>query len=376
MGTPVPIHDRDLRVLTAKALSFRAIVRYEASSEGKLRAETRRPLLLHVSNLQALQACSRNGQDLHAALEEIAHALETYLQLHLESLQSARIVALFREDIPHYHSILHDLGAWLDSMLQYANRYVPTPPSPSPNILLGASQFQDPPTKEAISAVTQRIDVGRHITIYLKAEEIDFDRYFEIPCVLSHEFWCHSLSSIDSLGGVYGHCWQGCDPEDSWEEGWMDYIQVEIYQAEDFPLPLHCHSWLLPALHKATQTYEDRTRPENGFGRSRGWGAAYQTRRFFRQQYRENEPDEMFFRFSIDLNKLQCGPILKQRIVEFFLNYLANPEIPDPSFPPMEQIVSRRKMLGSVLSSCLKSDSAGRPERIDVTKLLRIVENY
>lgn len=378
MPIPRTVHPYDLRLLTAKAISFRTLVRFEASDHTKLGSEARKTLLWNLTHLQSFAASDANDQDLSAALEAIAQALDILLRLSFDAQQVKAFVDHFRREAAHYGTIHDELQSWIESMRQYSIRYLPFISTVRSEVSLGAPEWWDPPLQAPISAVTHAVDVGRQITLYLNSKMLDFDGYFEIPGILSHEFWCHSLSSIQPADGddAEPYVWCGCDPEDSWEEGWMDFIQNLVLRSTDFPIPGNYYSWLLPPFHKACNGYEaQRADPAMGYERSRGWGAALHAQKFFRQYYSAYSPDDLLIEFSVKINIFNKLPEVKRRVVDFFLKHLAYPERDQSVQASLDQLVRGRKELAELLSASVRVDKSSRTASIDVQQLLKIVEN-
>lgn len=373
------VHPYDLRLLTAKAISFRSLVRFEASDHAKLTGEARKTLLWNLTHLQSFAASDANDQDISAALEAIAQALEILLHLCFDAQQVTAFVDHFRNEAAHYGSIHDELRSWIESMREYSIRYLPLNSTMKSEVFLGAPEWCDPPLETPISAVTQAVDVGRQITLYLNSKMLDFDGYFEIPGILSHEFWCHSLSSIQPEEGddAEPHVWCGCDPEDSWEEGWMDFIQNLVLRSHDFPVPRNYHSWLLPSLHKACSGYEvQRADPAKSYERSRGWGAALLAQKFFRQHYPAYSPDDLLIEFSVKINSFNRLPEVKRRIVDCFLKHLAYSERDQSVQASLDQLVRGRKELARLLSAGVRVDKSTHSASIDAWELFKAMENW
>jgi len=376
-SSPREVHPYDLRLLTAKAVSFRTMVRFEASDRTKLAPQTRKTLLLNLTNLQSFMGLGSNDQDLSDSLEATAQTLEILLGLSIESQQVKRFVDDFRSEARHYKSIRAELESWLDVMREYSLRYLPLASSLSLRILLAAPEWCDPPLEQIISAITHAQEEGRQITLYLRSDALDLDTYFEIPGILSHEFWCHSLSSIQASGQESEQApWRGCDPEDSWEEGWMDFIQNTILRSPDFPTPPQYHTWLVPQLHKSCHGYEiQRADPANGHQRSRGWSAALHAQRFFHQCFPAYSPDEILIEFSVKINSINSLSGSKRVVVDLFLKHLAYSEQDQSVQTSLNQLVRGRAELYHLISPCFRIDTASRHVTIDVEGLLKIVEN-
>lgn len=379
--TPFPLHDRDLTILTAKAVGFRTIVRHEALDRRKESEIVRRKFLTTLLNLESLAVTDRNNLEIGSVLEEIAQSFEILLPVyHSDPEVLEIIIGTFRKEAVDYISIERELADWLQSMLEYSRRYLSSS-SPQITIFLGAPELYDPPLDAPASAETRAIDSGRQITLYLRSNCLGLDSYFEIPGLLSHEFWCHSLSNF-ALLSVGDGCvpWTGSDPEDPWEEGWMDFVQNMILRSHDFPLPNSTCS--IPYLHRATKEYESRRmEPHNGPIRSWGWGVALLVRRFFHQHYAKSDADDLFVELSVKLNFINILPKRKRSVVQFFDMHLSDRRERFVSIQmDLNKRVNAREKLVELISPAIPPKPEGgsftRRSSIDINRLIMIVEKY
>jgi hypothetical protein len=368
---PVELHSTDIKALTAKAVLYRTILRYEAD-KSHARLRDRKNLLSTLVSTTQLFPMDDNQVEIPQILELFSHTLEVLLKASIYRDLADDIVTAFREEAKDYGSIKEELDSWLKAMLTYSDRYLEPSLSGQPYLLLGAPEYCKPPLSLTISGVTHSVASGRRITIFLQPRPLDSDTYFEIPGLISHEFWCHSLGNTSEMP-TGAAPWNGCDPDDSWEEGWMDFVQNMIIRACDFPYPPRCPPWLIPAFEQASTRYAfSRANPANGVERSRGWAAALHAQRFLRQRFADG--DDIFIDVSLKVNAISGISAKKRSLVELFFGYLAFPVQDQSVQASLDQLVTGRERLMDVIKPTLLPDSSGRL-RIDVGRILKATED-
>jgi len=385
METVDHLHPHDLKILTAKAVCFRTVVRLEeklfTNDQGSESLAIRSRVLSILSDLELFAAAKIKDSEIASFLEDLAKTLEYLLGLYIENpLIRDEFIRTFRDEATSYRSIRQDLESWLQAMLQYARHYFEDSPCSLPNIqlVLGAPELRDPPQTESLSAVTHWTESGRQITLFLRSDSMDFESFFQIPYLLSHEFWCHALSNIcEGIEGSVPVPWRGCDPQDAWEEGWMDHVQRLILLASDFPMPPHHLPCLVSPLYRASSQYEHaRSDPSNGIHRSYGWSAAVLSASFFRQYFAAFKPDELLLDFSVKLNILKCLPERKGKALAFFKNHLSPPEFGnDDALSSDRNMLERRNRLFRRIAPFIFVRSGTKAASIELIKFLSSLEN-
>ena len=336
-----------------------------------------------LSNLELFAAARETNSEIPAVLERVAQTFEMLLPLYYtDAAICSNFVQTFRSEASKYDSIERELGYLASDHAAVCTAVSTLPhraPTPKIDLVLGAPELCEPPLIPAVSAVTHSTTGGgRQITIYLKSDSLDFESYFKIPSLLSHEFWCHALANLANLTpGQERSTWRGCDPQNPWEEGWMDFVQNLILRASDFPLPPGHLPCLTPPLYRASTLNEVlRADPANGIQRAAGWNSAMFVMSFFRQYYSRFRPDDLLIDLSLKLNAINELPEKKTRVVAFFRKYLAPPDFgADAAVSYDRNMVGRRNELFRLLAPVLDFRADGRSVSIDVAKLLKIVEN-
>jgi hypothetical protein len=247
MPIPSPLHPFDEHVVTAKAMAFSVLARHE-----QFWTDEQLPLLAElettIGRAELLRKVARENVALQTFLEDFVANIESSVgplvkkspqpfDAYLSELQSVR------NDWP---PIAQQVQRWFDNLkaigTDYLERFTTEKPK-LPPIRLEQSASPEHCTLRGIGGVTDEDGDGRCITLFYDRETFGKESFLSIPYVLSHEFWCHGLSRLVSKKtgteeqreedeeGESDELF-GTDPSNGFEEGWMDFVQLEILGTE------------------------------------------------------------------------------------------------------------------------------------------------
>jgi len=313
-----PLTPQDDALLTAKAIAFRTLSALDSilfvSTEGSEDHSGREAIISAIWQLSSFKQLRESTITvpvfLSTALDHLLDAIKkNCVDVPTASTQFAKI---FRYEASTYISIVADMQRWLHSLSSFTLRYL-NPQQPVAPITLQVRV--DPQLSVRISGSTVPASSGREIILVVNPSAFEMKDYFSLPCVLSHEFWCHGISSlVDGERVPAGPQWKGCAPNDAWEEGWMDFVQGELLVAE---LPTLAAQ--MPAMHShivrhSREYLSGRQSPSRGMKLADGVAAADTLLKILRQYY-HGSGDELFLQLSIGLNALNCSKDYKLRLV-------------------------------------------------------------
>ncbi|HEY4901143.1 MAG TPA: hypothetical protein VIH91_10040 [Terriglobales bacterium] len=322
----MPLTPRDDALLTAKAIAFRTLSSLETTlfvnAEGSEDQAGRDTVLSAIRGLNSFKQLCEPALSTPTFLSSARDHLATTIASACDNgrIVSAEFAESFVSEAEKYISIVADMQRWLHSIGAFATDYFSVQSS-VPNFTL---QLRiDPDLQVPISGATVPTANGREIYLIINPSSFSIADYFSLPCVLSHEFWCHVVSSfVEGRRVPPGNEWTGCRPNDSWEEGWMDFVQGELLVAE---LPTFAAQ--APAMHShflrhSREFLSKRHNPGRSILLSNGVAAADAMLRVLRQYYYKTRSDELFLQLSIGLNALRCSEPCKLAFVHFVRNAL------------------------------------------------------
>jgi hypothetical protein len=321
MAVPSPLHPFDEHVLTAKAMAFSVLARHS-----HLWIDEHLPLLAD------LETAIRKAESLRKVARENV-ALSTFLKVYVGSIE-AEVGPLVKKNPQLFEGYLADLqgiqtdwppisqqvARWFDNLriigADYLERSTTEKPK-LPPIRLQQRVNPEDCTLRGLGAVTNEDGGGRIITLFYDREAFGKESFLSIPYMLSHEFWCHGLSRLTAKKMAKGERQNeddeeisegpfGTDPANGFEEGWMDFVQLEILGKE-----LHLFIGMPPfeALfhsHSASCQFERNAQKGNAVIRH-GVTVADRFYRFLEQAFENlsvKELKSVFLQTSLDLNLL------------------------------------------------------------------------
>jgi hypothetical protein len=236
MDRPTHLHPVDEKTLTAKAMAFSVLLKHE-----------------HRWSKEEPGALLRLEESIRAAgvLQGASTAsvgLPVFLKEHRDYIRST-VAPLVAKPSALLDPLLDDLDGvgrnfvplskqaerWLANIQTVGNEYLKrhaTRKVKLPRIHLYHEANPSNCALRGLGGVTHEENGERIIWLSYDPERFGRDTYFSIPYVLSHEFWCHAISRLPLKKGADRTSVFGADPANAFEEGWMDYIQLGIFQRE------------------------------------------------------------------------------------------------------------------------------------------------
>jgi hypothetical protein len=376
-----PLPEEDW-ALTAKAAAYRAFALHEvelfASGVGEEPAAKVETLKL----IQGIHALKLETPDGEAFFGEVGDHLSSSLKrlFSPDSLALNYFLDSFRSETQKFGSIRDEINSWLTALLTVSNTYFTTADLIRPVLKLKCEIDRD--LKLGVSGKTEPNsgnlkEADRHIVLIFNPAAFDHESYFAIPYVLSHEFWCHGLSRWVRVQGPAADGWTGCSPLDSWEEGWMDYVQFQILKnqvTQVLPNPASLESLMV----RYGNLYAvERYAGDELILRGNGYQAADSFHRFLncREKYlgidlTSSSADELFTLLSLDLNSIECDAKIKQSFVKWVWAFL-NPSQSEHWRRSDASLVAQRTALQQILADNI-NESLVKPKRLNVLKLLSL----
>lgn len=344
----LPLTPRDDALLTAKAIAFRTLSSLEkllfVSSEGSEDHPARGTVLSAVSGFTSFKELQK---PLISTPEFLSSVREHLVGTIAKTCDNGRVVSdifahAFISEAERYISIVAEIQRWMHDLTSFAMRYFTGFEISIPTTML---QLRiDPYLNVAIGGVTVPTASGREISLVINPTLFSISDYFSLPCVLSHEFWCHALSSI-VIGRATdpGEEWAGCRPNDIWEEGWMDFVQGETLISELSTFVSDSPALQFHFSRHSKAELSTRQSPGNSILLARGAGAAEALLRVLRQYYHKTGGDDLFLQLSVGLNALRCPEQFKVGFVEFVWQSL-NPGSSSVGANPALLVMSRHEL--------------------------------
>jgi hypothetical protein len=246
MATPSPLHPFDEHVLTAKAMAFSVLARH-----AHFWTDEHRPLLVQletaIGRAELLRSAARENVALPTFLKDYIKDIEKnfgpLVKKNPELFQ--RYLNELRRVQKNWPPIAQQVQKWFDNLkiigADYLNRLSTEKPKLPPIRLEQAVSPADC-TLRGLGGVTDEDKDGRFIKLFYDREAFGKESFLSIPYVLCHEFWCHGMSRLvarKTKGDPHAEeCEEeddvpfGTDPANGFEEGWMDFVQLEILGRE------------------------------------------------------------------------------------------------------------------------------------------------
>jgi hypothetical protein len=367
--------------LTAKAAAYRALADHEESLFAKAGIEdheAKTETLRLIRGIHNFKLASNDDLYLTEVGRQLGINLKPYFKP--ENVALELFLSSYTDEIKKYRSIKDEIEAWFNAFSSASSQYFrygtdPKYPALQLEYEIGGT------TAMGLSARTEpSAEKKDHRTIVLIFNPAKFDNesYFAIPYVLSHEFWCHGLSRwMSPPDSSSRQVWTGCSPQDSWEEGWMDFVQFEILKTAG---PEVCKSATIESLvmHHSLGLCYARYAGDELILRGMGYRAADSFYRFVKSRERELDIDlnavsvtDLFTLFSLELNALDCGAKVKNNFVRWIWGFL-NPNREERTWREGDLgLVQQRETLLEILRGNLRK-SLVKHRKLDVLKLLSL----
>jgi len=267
MSVPSSLHPFDEHVLTAKAMAFSVLARH-----AHLWIDEDLPLLFElettIGKAELVRKVARDNVALPTFLESYVEHIESSVMPLVK--KGSKLFELYLADLQNIQSdwppICRQVDRWFDNLkiigADYLERFTTEKPKLPPIRLEQRVSAQDC-TLRGLGGDTNKDDdgCGRIITLFYDREAFGKESFLSIPYMLSHEFWCHGLCRLVSQKTGNGERAEeddevesdetfGTNPADGFEEGWMDFVQLEILGKElhrfidmtAFEALIHSHS--------------------------------------------------------------------------------------------------------------------------------------
>lgn len=366
--------DSDEKVLTAKAAAFRAVALNEkhmfTDTSGSQRSQAKTEVLRTIYSLHAFDQVLNNATSSEEFLSNVRQYLSNSLTVYFErqSLSLSDFISSFDGEARRYKSIAHEVDDWLKRLMKLTREHlrrsafsVKIPP-------IRLNLTVDDQQSKGVAGKTDHENGDRLITILFNPAKFTLESYFALPCVLSHELWCHALACChDEDNFVRESKWNGCSPADSWEEGWMDHLQFQILENEMSAIAPNAAALEALFAQCSLGYLSARHADQSMISRGIGARACYAFHRFLRQYYR-GLADDLLIQISLDINVLTCENELKQNFVSWIWESL-NPDTADYGKPVESTfaLVERRNRLDQVL---LANKTKAESLKINIINLL------
>jgi len=265
MAVPSALHPFDEHVLTAKAMAFSVLARHS-----HLWIDEHLPLLSELETVigkaELLRKVARENVALPTFLKDYVGNIESTVGPLVKN--SPQLFEGYLADLqgirPEWPPISQQVERWFDNLKTIGADYLKhsTTEKPKlPPIHLEQKVSPEDCTLRGLGAATNEDRGGRIITLFYDREAFGKESFLSIPYMLSHEFWCHGLSRLAAKKTGKGKRREeddegeddepfGTDPSNGFEEGWMDFVQLEILGRElrpfigmpSFEALFHSHS--------------------------------------------------------------------------------------------------------------------------------------
>lgn len=377
---------QDEKILTAKRLAFRNLWRLDRDlfvrddhSEMK---DVHQVCLQQVSIISVMQQTKENSVSLAEFLIGLPSYFERVLRNSFPPEKQAKLdmfLAHLGLEANQCVSIIDDCNCWLARLREHGADYLIRNVDVAVSIPATPLCFDvdDRPMLDAAGGkTTQQGDwAERIVELCFDPKEFSIRSYFSALCVLSHEFWCHSLSRLrvhpEIPAAAPQESW-GCDPGDLWEEGWMDFVQSLILEWEIDGI-VNDPMYVAAFFDNCGRFASSRNDPSCGHARSFGYRTAQHFYQFLRHSFRQTDHFACLVLLSLELNTIDCSSDLKKdfvaKVSECFNLDLAPTGTPQ-SMDELEQHLLRQK---DSLFKVLEAAGAGRA-RINLLDLLRRME--
>ncbi|HKD82588.1 MAG TPA: hypothetical protein VKH81_23055 [Candidatus Angelobacter sp.] len=374
--------------LTAQAAAYRAFAHHEvqlfAGRPGVEDLPARQQVLKAIGSLYAVRL---PDTDRAAFIAQVAEHLGASLKNFFDPQKSALnyFLTTYKNEALKFSSIGTEVESWLAKFNKVAAGYFGP-----------ATIEREFPKLRLLFEIDERLKLGvsgrtelntediksadRNIVIRFNPAQFNAESYFAIPYVLSHEYWCHGLSRWrhGSEGRMVD--WTGCSPLDSWEEGWMDFVQFQLLQrvlensdndaAMDGQVFKHCSA-------AAVARYAGDEKVLRGKGYQGAWALLrFLKTRVAQLMMRLNSmpPDELFLALALDLNALYIDARIKRNFVLWIAGYLSQAPVtlgPPTSLSDQDQrLVAGRLRLTEIFVRNLQESAPGT--KLNVVKLLSL----
>jgi hypothetical protein len=315
MDRPTKLHPVDEKTLTAKAVAFRVLSRHQFNWDKELDALGK--LKESIVAAGTLHKAEHANVGVPGFLREHFAYIETSVSPLLA--KKSPLLGAYLSDLSEAHkrwiSIAAEAEQWLRNIealgTDYLKRYTMRKVK-FPKTRLYQQVSADDCALRGLGGLTLEENAERIIWLFYDAQTFHLASYFSIPYVLSHEFWCHALSRLDSAETTKKRTEEifGTDPSNTFEEGWMDYVHIEILLRE---MPRIIGSELDETYfddHSRT-SHESRTNKPGTIAAHHGYLVARRFHSFLEQnrnRLKIQDPWEVFLQLSLDLNLLPGDP--------------------------------------------------------------------
>jgi hypothetical protein len=326
MSTPYRWTTIDEKMLDVKVAAYRAVTLSGTvfTKDGGESLRDLENLKNFIHSLVALASSSEESPEVFMkwVKQGITDAICRYCQDHPHA---SIAIQAFDSQTNDYPGLRLELQAWLERLRSFVAsgpyKYVGWQPDVDLELAI------DTRLKEPMGATTAS-DEARKMTISVNPKSFSEEHYYFLPYILSHEFWCHALSShqSDQRLPATGQ-WKGCSQNDSWEEGWMDYVQAEMLEHDMEEIIGSVPSNIYGSFCRNCSEYgSTRLNMAKGIQKSDG---SDQARLFSRQamaRYGIESGWTIFHVLSLKMNCLACEPRFKREFVGCTKRHL------DPNF--------------------------------------------
>lgn len=305
---------RETKILTAKALVWRALANHERELIGR-NEELRQSFHEAVSSIRAWPTLGEKEimlpEFLSSFLSHMRASLAKFFKPDDQYLLE-RFLGHLEELIKTGRCLLDESHLWKQRLEVLAQPYLADCCAgvSVPSVRLLFDTLKDSSPLE-IEGKFDSDELGhRRIHILFNVNRFASGGYFSIPSVLSHEFWCHCLTNLGSAPDQGIKASGNCEPWHPFEEGWMDHVQHRL-------LEMHIHSMVdeeylsMFRLHgEAHKNY----RVQSSRNRFLGAVAAMDFEHFL-ERHLPDQPS-LFLRISISLNASHHPLSLKEKFVD------------------------------------------------------------